>query len=168
MAQAGNLYSIASSSTFDFLGDAAQNAALTWRPALPAALGGRSRFRSLTLQSIQNLDWEVLVFKTSNTFNIPPGGTVDQVHLAGKYRFYAADGVQIAGAGRYYYYIDGLDWAYHDLDSANAQLQPVADGPKVALAPYLNLVVVNRSVTSKIAGALGMLQLRAALEATNA
>ena len=169
MAQAGNIYLISSVSTVDFIAAAATNVPLTWRTQLPAALGARTRFRSLTIQSTQNLDWEVFAFKTNNGSSIPPGGTIDNIQLAGKYRFFAADGVQAAGAtGPYSYYIDGLDWGYQDLDSVNSQLQPVASAPKIDLLPFLNLVIVNRSVTAKIAGALGLLQIRCGIEATNA
>lgn len=167
MAQAGNIYTVSSASRTDFTGTLAQNAGATWRPALPAALGGRSNLRGISIASVQNLDWEVFLFKTSNCNSIPPGGTIDNIQLAGKYRFFAADGVQIAATGSYLYYIDGLVATYQDLDSVNAQLQPVANQPQVALAPYLNIVLVNRNVTGKSAGDAGAVVLKLFMEATN-
>jgi hypothetical protein len=168
MAQAGNLYSVASSSTADFQGTLAQNAAAVWRVQLPAALGGRSRLRNATIISIQNLDWEVQLYRTSNggtPYAIPPGGTIDNIQLAGRYRFFAADGTQVAATGPYTYYIDGMDIAYHDLDSANASISP---SNLNSLYPFLNLVLVNRSAAGKSAGAAGALTIRLSFEATNA
>jgi len=169
MAQAGNVFSISSDSRVDFIASAAQNVPLTWRSQLPAALGGRSRFRSIVLQSAQNLDWEVFAWRNRNMYTIPAGGTIDNLVLAGKYRFFAADGVQAAGAtGVYTYYIDGLDWLYQDLDTANAQLQPVANGPLNSLLPFMHIVIINRSAAGKSAGDAGALQIRCGIEATNA
>jgi|SRR5690242_5709584 len=163
MAQAGNVYLIASNSRLDFLGTLAQNAGAVWHPALPSALGSRALVRSLVIQSVQNLDWELLVFKMYNggtPQSIPPGGTIDNVVFAGKYRFFAADAVQIAAAGPYLYYIDGLEIPYHDLDSVNAS--------GLATPPFFTAVLVNRSVTGKSAGDAGAVVLRVGLEATNA
>jgi len=168
MAQAGNIFVISTSSTEDFQGTLATNAAATLRKALPAALGGRSRWRGITILSAQQLDWEVALYKTSNAYNIPAGGTIDQVQLAGRYRFYAADGTQVAGAGPFMYYVDGMDIPYHDLDSANAQPQPVANVAAVATPPYINIVLINRNATSKSAAAAGYVQVRLSMEATNA
>lgn len=166
MAQAGNLYVLSTSSTADFQGVLATDAAATLRMALPAALGGRSRWRGLTIMSAQNLDWEVFLFKTSNAYT-PNAGAIDSIHLAGKYRFFASDAVQIAGTGPYYYYIDGMDIPYHDLDSANAQQQPNPNVAPLGNPPYINIVLVNRNAVSKSAGAAGYVQLRLAMEATN-
>ena len=163
MAQAGNVYQIASASRTDFTGTLAQNAGAIWHPALPAALGSRSMLRAIAIQSVQNLDWELLIFKMYNggtPQSIPPGGTIDSVVFAGKYRFFAADGVQIAGAGVYFYYIDGLEIPYHDLDSVNAS--------GLSTPPFFNAVLVNRSVTGKSAGDAGAVVLRLSLEGTNA
>ena len=168
MAQAGNLYILSTSSTADFQAALATNAAATLRMPLPAALGSRSRWRGLTILSAENLDWEVALYKTSNAYNIPAGGTIDNIHLAGRYRFYASDGTQVAGAGSYMYYIDGMDIPYHDLDSANAQLQPTMNGSLNNLAPYINIVLINRNAAAKSAGAAGALSMRLSLEATNA
>jgi len=155
------------SSTADFQGALATDAAATLRMALPAALGGRSRWRGLTILSAQNLDWDVFLFKTSNAYNIPPGGTVDNVYLAGHYRFFASDGVQIADTGPWMYYIDGMDIPYHDLDSANAQQQPNPNVAPLGNPPFINLVLVNRNAVAKSAGAAGYVQMRLAMEATN-
>lgn len=166
MAQAGNLYILSTSSTEDFQGALATDAAATLRMVLPAALGGRSRWRGLTIMSAQNLDWEVFLFKTSNAYT-PKVGVVDTIQLAGKYRFFASDAVQIGGTGPYYYYIDGMDIPYHDLDSANAQQQPNPNVAPLGNPPYINIVLVNRNAVSKSAGADGYVQLRLAMEATN-
>lgn len=163
MPQAGNLYSVSTSSTGDFQGTLAQNAAAVLRKALPAALGGRARLRGVSISSVQNLDWEVQLYRTYNggtPYAVPPGGTIDDIQLAGKYRFFAADGGQVAGTGPYFYYIDGLDIPYHDLDSVNAS--------GASLPPFLNLVLVNRSVTSKLGTTAGAISIRLLFEATNA
>lgn len=167
MAQAGNVYVVNSNSRVDFTGTLAQNAGAIWHFALPAALGARSLIRSITIQSVQNLDWEVYFFKSFNggtPQGIPPGGTIDNVMLAGKYRFFVADGLQIAATGQYFYYIGGLQIQYHDLDSVNAQLL----GGGNALPPFLNVVLVNRNVTGKSAGDAGAVVLRITIEPTNA
>jgi hypothetical protein len=168
MAQAGNIYIVATNSRADFTATLAQNAALTLRKSLGAGFGGRLRLRSVAIVSAQNLGWEVQLYRTSNAYNIPPGGTIDNINFAGKVVFVAADGVQIAAAGSYFYYIDGKDIQYHDLDSVNAQLQPIATAPPVDLSPYLNLVLINRSATGKNADDAGAISIRLGFEATNA
>lgn len=167
MAQAGNVYIVRSTSTTDFTGTLAQNAGAVWHYALPAALGARSIVRSIVVESVQNLDWEIFFFRSYNggtPQSIPPGGVLGHVRLAGKYRFFVADGVQIAATGPYFYYIDGLQIAYQDVDSVNAQL----GGTGNALPPYLNVVLVNRSATGKAAGVAGAVVLKIGMEATNA
>lgn len=102
---------------------------------------------SVTLQSDQNLDWDIYVWATDGHSDTD----VDLDYFLGKITFVAADGKQIAGAGQYYY----------DTSSCSQPFRPFPAYDRDAVAPgaggkyELHTGLVNRSATSKNAGATG-------------
>ena len=116
--------------------NAAENENVVLAPAL-AGVGGnaRAQLRSIAIISDQNLDWEVMLFR-KDTFGT---SDLDTDSFVGRWTFAAADAVRIAGAGSYYYYIDGLDEAYTDEDASGE----------------LHVTLLNRNAVAKNAGATG-------------
>lgn len=116
-------------------------------PGLGAGGSARSRLKSLSIVSVENLDWEVWLWGTG-TFN---GSASDPgaVYPFGRWAFVAANAKQIGGSGLYYYYIDGLDVPYADLSPRQG---------------CVHLTLVNRSVASKSADAAGAILLQLGFE----
>ena len=109
--------------------------------ALPGALAGvngnaRNMVRSIVLQSDENLAWE-LAFWSKDSFEDTSDMDLDA--FQSRWTFVTADGIRYAGAGQYYYYIDGLDIPYLDEDNSGE----------------LHLSLVNRSAGAKSAGSGG-------------
>lgn len=114
-------------------------------PPQPTALAGvngdtRGNLKSLTIISVQNLAWELIAWESATHGTVAAG----TVQFIGRWTFVASDGVQIGGAGDFYYYIDGLD-------------EPLVDADKTA---KLHFTLVNRSAVSKLANAAGAIQVR--------
>jgi len=110
--------------------------------------------RSILVMSAQNLDWEVQLW-ASSLFNTPawPGSAdpptgAPTVLPLGFHRFVAADGKQIAGAGPYFYYVDGL-------------YLPVYDAERKG---NVNIFLVNRNASAKNAGDAGAVQIQLAIQ----
>ena len=137
----------------DFTGTLAQNAALAGRLKLPESLGagrhGRSILRTIAVTSFDNNDWEFWFFANIGQQQ-PLGGTQAETFL-GRWSFVAADAVRIAGAGLYYYYIDGLSIPYYDADAHNYRPDGTGGSPP-ADGTYLNVALINRSAGAKTAG----------------
>ncbi len=126
-----------SKSGTDYTGAIAQNAGANANLQLPeVAYRGGSIFwiTGFSILSVQALDWELWAF-SRNTFQT----TIDADSFRGYWAFTGSHAEQIAATGLYYYYVDGLYIPYADQDG-NGQL---------------HLSLVNRNVTSKIAGASG-------------
>lgn len=142
MSQAGNLITVQSDKDLHFTGAIAQDAEERENIVLPQALGSanfrraRSRLKALRILSDQNLAWEIDLYG-KDTFGDP--ADLDSNSWIGRWGFQAADGLRIAGAGPYLYYIDGLDVPYEDQDATGE----------------LHVSLVNRSATAKSAGAAG-------------
>lgn len=133
-------YKFRTDKDLNFAGSLAQNAIAYEDVVVPGCLrgvngNGRVRLRSIMLQSDQNLDWELWLFSGVAHAN----ADMDLDTALGKWSFTAAMAVQIAGAGQYYYYIDGLDVSYVDEDNSGK----------------FHIGLVNRSATSKNAGGTG-------------
>ena len=162
--QAGQIILVRTNPATQFTGTLAQNAAATvslatMLPAgtiigdgyvdggLGAGLTVRARLRGLTIVSMENLAWEVWLWAkdTFNTFSV-----LGDLMPLGRWSFAAGDGVQIAGTGPYYYYVDGND-------------QPYIDALRKG---EINLMLVNRSITGKSAGDPGAILLQLAFEPT--
>ena len=91
--------------------------------------------RQVNVQSDQNLEWDLLLFQT-DLFNT---ADLDTDRFVARIRLPASLGVQIAGAGQFYYDLQGIDIRYQDLDATNE----------------LHVTLVNRSAAAKTAGAAG-------------
>lgn len=161
--QAGQLIAVRTNPATQFTGALAQNAALTENlamnfltgdkdgyvdPGLGAGKTVKSRLRSLDIVSVENLAWELWLWG-KDTFNASLTNPA-LVYPLGRWAFTAGMAVQIAGAGLWYYYIDGLDQSYLDLDSSGE----------------IHLMLVNRSVAAKTADAGGAIMIQLNFENT--
>lgn len=126
------LYTVRSLKGTHFTGALAQNAKEDESFDLPGGLK-RVRITGVTLLSDQNLDWDIVQFRTSGTDDADADldTQIDWVSFA------VADGNQIAGAGLFRYGVTGLSL---DLDNDDGKL---------------HVGLVNRNSTAKIAGATG-------------
>lgn len=150
MAQVGRLVTVTTDKDLQFTDALAQNAEERENVVLPAGISADygncvSVIRSIAILSDQNLDWE-LFFWGRNTFGSPTD--FDLNSFIGKWRFDMGDGEQIAAAGGYYYYIDGLYIPYRDLDQSS----------------QLHVSLVNRNAIAKLAGATGEIVVKLRLE----
>ena len=155
--QLGQIVRVRTDKDTDFILGAAQNAMLTADIANDSVGAGgnvRSRIKSLMILSDQNLAWEVNFFGR-NTY-MTNQADLDLVFFIGRYAFQAGDGLQIAATGPFIYYIDGLDIPYQDADGATPP----------AHVGQLHIGLVNRSATSKNAGATGEVVLEIGVEPT--
>ena len=147
MAQTGRVFFATTDKDVDFTGALAQNAAATASIAVPQMpSSSQVRLNNIEIISDQNLAWEVWLWATSSFNN--NASDLDAVYPYGRWAFTAADGVQIAGTGPWYYFISGLGVPYQDGQNLSK----------------LNVMLVNRSATSKNAGASGEIVIKFALE----
>lgn len=160
--QAGNVYRLRTVAAQHFTGACNQNAALTadldlfatdaTKPlgdlmGLGAGKHLRSRIRELRILSQQNLAWEVWWFGASMATQ--GGAVIGTEKYLGRWTFIALDGIQATGDTFFYYYINGLDIAYQDLD----------------LTGKMHMRLVNRSAAAKLAaGAGGNIEIEMGLE----
>lgn len=149
MAQLGRVFFVTTDKDTDFTGALAQNAAATANLAVPQLPSdAQCRLKNIAIISDQQLAWEIWLWATTS-FNT--GITdLDALYPFGRWSFDSSSGVQIAGTGPYYYYIDGLDVPY--MDSAKLS--------------QLHVMLVNRSAASKSAGAAGEIVVKFCLEPT--
>lgn len=143
-----------------------QNAEERENILMASALNGRSRIVGIRLISIQNLAWELMLW-SKDSFSGPaaPGTDPDLNTFLGKWLFTAGDGSQVAAAGAYHYYIDGLDIAYGDLSHSWATTEAKKTG--VPTGPALHVSLLNRSAVAKIAGLAGAIVAEFLVEPTN-
>jgi hypothetical protein len=116
------------------------------------AAGGhvRSRLRSIRILSVQLLPWEVQLFHRAAGIG---GAVLDTESFVGTWSFTGSgtpgDGSQATGDTFYYYYVDGLDVPYEDLD----------------VTSQIHVRLINRhAATAKIAGASGAITIEFGLE----
>lgn len=133
------VYQIRTDPDAQFTGALATNAIAT-ENLVQSAFGGVDRniqlvLTGLTLVSDQNLAWEIGIYGT-DVFN---SADPELNQFLGSWAFAASDGTQVAATGPYRYYIDGLSIPIMDYDKTSE----------------IHLALVNRSVTSKNAGATG-------------
>lgn len=120
----------------------AQNAMITENLDLSTLGAGQNAnlvLRALQIRARENLDYEVWLWGT-NGFNVSATDP-DQGVCYGFWGFAAADAKQIAGAGLYHSYIDGLAIPYLDVNQLT----------------QLHVGLVNRSAAAKSAGDAGAL-----------
>ena len=134
-----HIHKIRSDKDTHFAGAIAQNASEEENLALPKGITGfgdhcKARLKTITLQSDENLNWEIMLF-SSDTF---ANTDLDLDTFIGYWNF-GTGAVRIAGAGQFYYYIAGLDVPYQDDDASGE----------------LHVALVNRSAATKTAGAAG-------------
>lgn len=159
MSQLGRLYIIDTDPAVDFIAGLAQNAEdlihLTPDMAIGASPDCRFRLVGCSIISDQNLAWEL------NFWSREAGSGAATVALdsfLGRWTFAAGDGVRIAGAGSYRYFIFGLDIPYIDEDPRSDR-DPPYNG-------RIHLSLVNRSAASKNAGPTGEVKVRLYVDPT--
>lgn len=130
----------------EFTDALAQNAVENERLVLPAGFGGRVLLRSLSVVSAENLSWEINLWETASF----GGALIGADEFLGRWQFSSSDGLQIAGAGLYRYYIDGLLVSF------------VTKVVEQQTRLYASLV--NRSAGAKSAGAAGAIRIGFGLE----
>lgn len=136
----GYQYEVKSLKGTHFTGQILQNAGESENLTMPGALAGingdsKGQLKSIAIISDENLNWEVMLFR-KDTFGT---SDLDTDSFIGRWSFVATDAVRVAGAGSYYYYIDGLDVMYTDADNSGE----------------LHVILLNRSAAAKTAGAAG-------------
>lgn len=161
--QVGSVIRVRTDKDVDFIAGIAQNAADTANLVPPGSLaaGGhcRSIIRGISILSDQNLAWELKFFNT-NAFNTG-AADLDTVPFIGGWGFQAGDGTQIAATGPYYYYIDGLYIPYHCTDfDEHGTFVAGAKKPQ----GQVHVMLINRSATSKNAGATGEIVVQLLME----
>jgi len=124
----------------------AQNAKIDLDLLLPGTLQGvsgdtRGALKSLTIVSIENLAWELWLWRSATRKTLTAGVVSAGSNVIGRWSFAAADGIQDI-SGDFIYYIDGLD-------------VPIVDDDK---SGKLHLSLVNRSVATKTANDGGAVQ----------
>lgn len=157
--QIGQLVNVRTNPATQFTGALAQNAALTENLRIPqgtevAGLGfadggigsGKSRVRSILIQSVENLDWEVWIWAT-DAFNVSTSDPALNFPL-GYALLAGSTAKRIGGAGLYYYFLSGLDIPLQDEDVITN------NGPN-----EIHLMLVNRAAASKTAGAGGAIRI---------
>lgn len=142
-------YLLATDPDDQFTDALATNAVENENLVLPGSLAGvngaaQGYVRSITIVSDQNLSWELQWYQADTFQNADP--EVDS--FLSYWLFAAADGVQVAGTGLYRYYVDGLAIPYRDSDGSGE----------------MHLSLVNRSATSKNAGATGEIKVTLGVE----
>jgi hypothetical protein len=117
MSQTGVLIDITSVDGTDFAATVAQNAGLLAdlpaRGLGPATMSNIGIVRTLRIMSSAQHAWEVNFFSSDQTTNADPN--VDS--FLGRYPFSLPDGVQIAAAGLFRYYVDSLQIPALDRDN---------------------------------------------------
>lgn len=107
---------------------------------------------SVTIQSDQNLDWDLFFWATDGHEDATD---YDNDYFLGKVVFVAADGERIAGAGQYYYSTSNSSQPFRPFPYIDKDAVDAATG-----AAELHIGLVNRNSTSKSAGASGEVVVR--------
>lgn len=149
--QVGRLISLETNPATEFRGSLAQNAGLTLSldaKTLGVGLGAVLIVRALAILSTEARSWEIDFFRSAQF----GAATLANNRFAGVWNFAntgnPGDGMQIGGAGLYYYYVDGLYIPIRDEDQTSA----------------VHVALVNRSAAAKSANDAGALRVQIALE----
>ncbi len=150
MAQAGQLRIIRTDKAVHFTGAIAQNVVAHEDIKLPesiaAGLHCKAIIKTMMIVSRENRAWEVVFWRKDTHDSTDPA--LDS--FIGLWAFIAGDGLRIAGAGLYRYYIAGLSIPYQDSDDSGE----------------LHISIVNRSAAAKTADAVGELEIELGMEDT--
>ena len=160
MAQAGNIEYVATDPATQLRAAIAQNAAAYLDLQLPQSISAgrtcRCRIRNISIQSVENVGWEIWIFRRKRT----GAEAIADSQFMGYWTFTANSAVRIAGAGLYYYFIPGLDIVYEATDQlADGQPDDEAQRQK------LHIAVIAREA-GKSADAAGEVRIQFDLEPT--
>lgn len=146
--QRGAVYEARSLSTQHFLAPLAQNGFQAESIEIPSAVSGgitaRSYIRQVAVFSVQQLAWEVWIFRRGS-FDLV---TVDLLSPLVRVRWAAADGLTIGNGTLFNFLSAELEIPYEDMDGHGK----------------LHLLLQNRSPTAKLAGAAGAVVIRCLME----
>ncbi len=158
--QRGSVYPIHSDPTLHFTEALAQNAYevenIRLEESIAAGRHCRSILRHVTIVSVQALAWEVVLFNR-RAFAVDILGNSS---FLASWRFSADNGKQYGTSTLYHYHASNIDLPYWDADFIDQTL------PRDHQGGNLHVMVVNRSLTAKSAGAAGAVRLTAFLEPT--
>lgn len=158
--QRGNVFAARTDPVVHFTGALAQNAIATENVRLPMAIAAgshcRSILRHLVIFSVQNLVWEVALFGR-RTFH---GAAIAESSFLASWRFSTGSAIQYGGVGPFISQAPNIDLPYMDEDFENRAL------PLDQQGGHWHVLLVNRSVTAKLAGAAGAVQIVGYLEPT--
>ncbi len=133
-------------------GGGAGSASAVVNLVLPLANKYSNVVRSITISSVQNIQWELWWFLTAAG---PNALTPADSTFAGRWLMDPAAGEQLDGAGPFEYVIPGLDMFVQDLDSNNS----------ANVKPAMHLVLVDADMTvDKLADDAGMVKVCVLLE----
>src|SRR6267142_3864452 len=112
MSAAVYQYEFKTDPTSQFRAAIAQNAKTDLDLVLPTTLKGvngnaQGSLRSLTIASIENLAWEVWIWRSATHVTLTGAVTAPGTNVIGRWTFAAGDGIQDV-TGDFIYYIDGL------------------------------------------------------------
>lgn len=155
----GNAFRVVTDPTLHFTQPLVTGESATVDLRLPIAIGAgghcRSVLRHLVIASMEQRAWEVALFSSSSFQSAP----IRVSAFLASWQFSAAAGKQY-GSSPYYYQAQNIELPYLDLDFEDQSL------PLDARGGQLHLMLINRSVDPKSAGALGAVQLNCYLEPT--
>lgn len=161
MSQLGQIISLTTDPAAHYTDGIAQNAQDLEDLALDLSICGtptaRCRIVGLSVVSVQNLDWELWLWRKA----AGAGAGIGADSFIGYWSFLGANAKQIGGAGRYYYFIPGLDIPYTDEDTRDERPDPLAPVGRIHLG------LVNRSAVAKLAGDAGMIKITLLVDPTH-
>ena len=132
--------------TTHFTGALAQNAMELESLDFPSDWGtiglGECVIESITIQSKQNLEWDVYVFSTSGGAS----ATLSSDKFVDGFNFQTIGGIQIAGANQHYY-----------TSPSNHLTVPYFDEDRSA---SIHIGLINRTAVAKLAGVTGQVKIR--------
>lgn len=139
---------VVSVGTVNFLEGLATNAvtAVNALPGCPPVNSRRYFIRAISVLAVEQIG-PTFLFYSSLTGQ--PTVAVDTNNFIGHFGFVDGMAVRLAGAGLFYYYVDGLQLPYFTETSGSVI------GP-----PALNVALLNTSATAKTAGAPGAVRAR--------
>ena len=159
--QTGNVERVSTDPATQFRAAIAQNAAAYLDLALPESIAAgrtcRSLLRGMSIVSTENTGWEIWLFKRKTT----GAELITASNFIGYWTFVAGGALRIAGAGLYYYYVDGLAVPYYADDLKNDGSGQVDNDQR----RRLHMALVARE-SAKSANDAGAVQVNFVLEAT--
>lgn len=156
----GNAFRVATDPALHFVDALATGERTTIDLRLPLAIGAgghsRSVLRHLTISSVEQRAWEIVLFSRRSFATKPVGSSA----FLGSFQFASTNTKQYGVGTPFFYQATDLELPYYDLDFEDVDL-PLNDR-----GGLLHLMLVNRSPDAKSAGAAGAIEIVCYLEPT--